>query len=356
VEEPPTGVGRSLVRAGLAAATVPYLLGLKANLAIYDLGLKARSGPALPVVSVGNLSLGGTGKSTTVAYLARQLQERGLHPGVVTRGYGRRMRQQVLLVSAGQGLLIDSAEAGDEPAMLAALLPGVPIAVGTRRERAIGLLRERTRAQVVLLDDGFQYFRMERLVNLVLLDAGRVGVGERLFPAGYLREPWSHLRRADQVWLTHTDEATPDALERLQAAARRYCPAYPPVLTRHRLIALRGPAGERRPPEELAGLRVLAVSGLGNPASFERSLQQAGAEVVPCRYPDHHRYGAADLRRLVAEQRRQGAALVVTTQKDAVKLPPDSPLPLWVAQCELEVLHGEEQVQALLNKVRGVVI
>lgn len=351
VEAEPSGLGSALARAVLSAAVPPYLLGLKANLALYEWGLKARSVPALPVISVGNLSLGGTGKSTTVAYLARCLQDRGLLPAVVTRGYGRRCAQRVALVTAGQDLLVDPAEAGDEPTMLAALLPGVPIAVGKRREQALRLLREKTAARVALLDDGFQYFRMARLANVVLLDAARTGRGERVFPAGYLREPWSHLRRADQVWLTHTDEAAPAALRRLQALARRYGPPAAPVLTRHRLSALLGPAGECVAPQMLAGRRVLAVSGLGNPASFERSLQQVGAEVRPWRYPDHYRYTPADLAALAAEARRQGTELVVTTQKDAVKLPADPAIPFWVAQCELEVVSGQEQVEALLNKI-----
>ncbi len=351
VEEQPPGSGPSLIRLALSAAALPYLVGLKANLAVYELRLKARSIPALPVVSVGNLSLGGTGKSTTVAYLARRLQDRGLVPAVVTRGYGRRSAEPVALVTAGQNLLVDPAEAGDEPTMLATLLPGVPLAVGKRREQALRLLRENTAAQVALLDDGFQYFRMARLADVVLLDAARTSCGERVFPAGYLREPWSHLRRASQVWLTHTDEASPENLTRLQVLARRHGPPAAPVLTRHRLSALLGPAGEREPPEALAGRRVLAVSGLGNPASFERSLQQVGAEVLPCRYPDHHRYTPADLSALAAEARRHGTELVITTQKDAVKLPADTSVPFWVAQCELEVLGGQDQVEALLNKI-----
>ncbi len=349
VEEPPAGAGDYLARGALAALSLPYRLGLEANLALYDWGLKARTVPALPVISVGNLSLGGTGKSTTVTYLARRLQERGVAPAVVTRGY-RRSGEGVLLVGAGQDPP-DPAQTGDEPAMLARLLPGIPLAVGKRREQAIRLLAERTTARVALLDDGFQYFRMGRAVDLVLLDASRASRSERLFPAGYLREPWSHLRRADQVWLTHVDRAAPGAVERLQTRVRRYGRLPEPVLTRHRLTALRGPDGERRPPEDLAGRRVLAVSGLGNPASFEDSLRAAGAEPVPLRYPDHHAYSAADWEEIAREQAQQRAEFVVLTEKDAVKLPAPLPFEAWVAECELEILSGAEQVEALLQTV-----
>jgi tetraacyldisaccharide 4'-kinase len=355
VEEPSPGLADRLSRAALAAGAVPYRLALAANLALYDLGLKRRTTPALPVVSVGNLTLGGTGKSTTVAFLARRLQELGLVPGVVTRGYRRRSGDELVLVSAGPSLLVSAAQAGDEPAMLAALLPGVPLAVGKRRERAVGLLRDQTGAEVVLLDDGFQYFRMSRLVDLVLLDASRSGRAERLFPAGYLREPWSHLRRADQVWLTHTDRAAPGAVERLEALVRRYCRARAAVLTRHRFTALRGPDGESCSPGDLAGHRVLAVSGLGNPASFEGSLQQAGAEVSSIRYPDHHAYTWQDLEHIAREQAARQAAVVILTEKDAVKLPRPLPFVPWVAECELEILRGQERVAALFQQVQAAV-
>ena len=295
VADPPHGLGPLLARLGLSALSLPYRLGLAANLALYDWRLKARTVPPLPVISVGNLSLGGTGKSTTVLYLARRLLERGVLPGVVTRGYGRTSEQDPLLVSDGRALLVSAAEAGDEPFMLATLLPSLPLAVGKRRERALALLGEHTAARVALLDDGFQYFRMRRLVDLVLLDASRARRGDRLFPAGYLREPWSHLRRADQVWLTHTDRAAPEAVEWLSARVRRYCRTPEPVLTRHRLTALRTLAGETYSLEQLCGRRVLAVAALGNPVPFEDSLREAGAEVTPCRYPDHYAYQAGDL-------------------------------------------------------------
>ncbi len=349
VEGRTSGPGAALARAGLSALSLPYRLGLEANLALYQWGLKARTQPALPVVSVGNLSLGGTGKSTAVAYLARQLQARGVTAAIVARGYGRRAPGSVQLVSTGEGLLLEPALAGDEPTMLAQMLPGVPVAVGKRRERVIALLARATPAQVVLLDDGFQYFRMERLVDLVLVDAGRDCARERLFPAGYLREPWAHLRRAHQVWFTHADRVEPETLAAREQFVRRYYEG-PVVLTRHRLTALRGPQGQRCPPEQLAGERVLAVSALGNPASFEDSLIQAGAEVTALRYPDHHQYTRKDGQRMLREKGRRGAELVVVTEKDAVKLESFTK-GVWVAECELSILRGEEEVEAMLAHV-----
>lgn len=336
----------SLARGALCGLALPYGLGLKLNRAVYAWGLKSQSQPALPVISVGNLSLGGTGKSTTVAYLARRLQQQGIVPAVVTRGYGRRSSGAAELVSAGHGLLQTPEQAGDEAAMLAQMLPGVPVAVGKRRERVIRLLHQQTAAQIVLLDDGFQYFRMRRALDIVLVDAGCTPRQERLFPAGCLREPWSHLRRADQLWLTHADQAPPDAREALEQFLRRQAPGLPLVLTRHRLTALRGPQGERRSPPELAGVRVLAVSGLGNPESFEQSLRQAGAEVIAHRYPDHHPYSGRDLQVIAEAKATKQAELAIITEKDAVKISPLDYPDLWVAECELDILQGEAQVEA----------
>jgi tetraacyldisaccharide-1-P 4'-kinase len=126
-------------------------------------------------------------------------------------------------------------------------------------------------------------------------------------------------------------------------------------LTRHRLTTLRGPDGERRAPGELAGRRVLAVSGLGNPASFESSLQEAGAEVSSLRYPDHHAYSETDLEQIAREQSACGAELVLLTAKDAVKLPQPASFRPWLAECELEIVRGQERVEALLEQVRAAV-
>jgi tetraacyldisaccharide 4'-kinase len=342
--------------AGLRLASGPYRLGLEANLALYQWRLRVRTRPALPVISVGNLSVGGAGKSTSVVYLARRLQARGVVPGVVTRGYrGEAAEGGGRLVSAGAELLAGP-EAGDEAAMLARLLPGVPVAVGKHRERVIRLLAEQTPAQVALLDDGFQYFRMQRAWDLVLVDAARSRPGDRLFPAGYLREPWSHLRRADQVWLTHVDQARPEELEALEGWLRREFPGEPPVHTCHRLTGLRRPSGERRGVESLAGQRVLAVSGLGNPGSFEASLRQAGAEVFPCRFPDHHEYIAADLLTIQGQRAQNHLDAVITTEKDAVKLAgPAFGAEVEIAECELAMVRGAEQVEAALARlVAGV--
>lgn len=346
------GVGGRLAKGALRLGASLYAAGLKANLGLYTSGLKARTRPALPVVSVGNLTLGGTGKTTAAAFLARRLQP-FLKPVVVLRGYGRADEATPLIVSDGDRLHADLERAGDEALMLAHALPGCVVAVGKRREEVIALARERAGAQIVVLDDGFQYFRMERDLDIVLLDALADPVAWRLFPAGRLREPVAHLGRASQVWITHADLASRERVEGLRELAGRHCPGRPVLTTRHRTGALRAlRAGETAPPD-LAGLRVIALSALGNPQAFEMALEHAGADVVPLRFADHHAYTRADYDRVQALAQDRGARWVVTTEKDAVKLPapPEGCPPVAVLACELEILAGGDAVDDALRSL-----
>ena len=349
-----TGPGAALARGGLTLLSGPYRCGLQANLALYERGLKARSRAVLPVVSVGNLTLGGTGKSTAVRYLARQLQARGLRPGIVLRGHRRTAGEAVQLASDGHGHVAPLAETGDEAAEVARVLPHVPVAVGRRREQAVALLQD-AGAQVALLDDGFQYFRMERDLDIVLISARMDMAAARVFPRGLLREPWSHLARADQIWITHADQASDSGLDEMRGLIARWAPGKSVIVARHAAVGLTDLHGEPLALERLTGRSVLAVSGLGCPESFEHTLNSLGARVAPLRYGDHHRYGPDDWGEIKAAAARQGAEAVVTTDKDAVKLPADPPLPVWVLRSEMSIVAGEEALAAALDDIaRGI--
>lgn len=343
------GPGASLARLGLAAAAGLYAAGLAANHWVYDAGLRARTRPPVPVISLGNISLGGTGKTTSAAFLAGLLASRA-RVGIVLRGYRRRSGPEALVVSDGHRLLAGVEQAGDEALMLARRLPACAVAVGKRRERVIQALVEQAGVQVAILDDGFQYFRMARDLDIVLLDAMADDRALRLFPAGRLREPWSSLRRASQVWITHADLAPAERVADLVGRARELCGPDRVVVTRHRPGALSLLSGQA-PPTSLSGQRVVALSALGNPQSFERSVQELGAQVTPARFPDHHPYAPGDYDRVGRIARQAGAAFIVTTGKDAVKLPPapaDLP-PVVVLECELEILQGRQAVDDALD-------
>jgi len=344
------GVVAAAVRGGLRLLSGPAWLGLAANLAVYRWGLRRPIRLDCPVVAVGNLTLGGTGKTTAVAYLVRRLALAGHVAGVVLRGYRRTPGRRPLLVSDGQGLLVPPAAAGDEASLLASLLPGHPVAVGVRRERVGRLLLSRTAAEALVLDDGFQYFRLARDADVVLVDASHRIEDDRLFPAGTLREPHSHLRRATQLWVTHAELVSEGRLRELRGSLARVAPELPIVVTEHCPGRLRALAEAPSPP---AGCRVVALSGLGNPRSFEFSLQQLGYEVRPLVFPDHHCYGPHDWGRVRESMVACGAEHVVTTEKDAVKLPPppDDVVSVHVLSCELAVIEGLDAVDDLIEAV-----
>jgi len=308
-------VGPAILLAPLAPL---YRAASRLRAAGYRRGVFASERLPVPVVSVGNLTFGGTGKTPAVAALARDLVRRGRRPAVLTRGYGRRSGEPLLLVGPEPRAGVD--EAGDEPLELAGMLPGVPVVVDADRVRG-GLRARAAGADVVILDDGFQHLRLERDLDLVLVDAGDPwGGGWRL------REPLSALRRASAVLVTRLSPADPEAgLEPIRRRVGRIAPGVPVLGATVRPTAVRTVEG-RQDPETLDGVRVFAFAGIGRPGGFLETLRSLGAEVVEVRwFGDHHRYTAAEFEAILARARRL-EALPVTTGKDAVKLPEDAPV------------------------------
>ncbi len=344
------GLVAAAARGALAGAAALYGLGVAANRLVYECGLLQRKRVPLPVVSVGNLTLGGSGKTTVAAFLAVEALERGRRPAIVSRGHGREQREPTIWMP---GQEISISQVGDEPLMIARRLGRCAIGVGKWREQVISELHARGAADVAILDDGAQYFRLDRDAEILLLDATQQHEQERLFPAGRLREPLSQLRRAHLLMVTHADQVSEGRLAGLAALARRYSRGVPVVYSAHRLNGLRR-LEDRSGAElrDLADKRVLAVSAVGNPRSFETSLASAGAQVVPHRLPDHHSYVPEDL--VEAEQRAEGenCDLIVTTEKDAVKIEGLEPgRQWWAVGCELEVEAGGEHLEALWKDV-----
>ncbi len=318
----------------LTPLTPLYGALVRARAAAYRRGLVRRVRLPVPVVSVGNLTLGGTGKTPTVRALVRDLARRGLKPAVLTRGYGRRSGQPLVLV--GPDVVTSAAQAGDEPVELAGHLPGVPVVVDRDRARG-GAEAIRRGADVLLLDDGFQHLRLERDLDLVVMDAGDPWGGDALPPRGRLREPVAALGRASAILVNKLDA---DATGVPEAIARRLgalAPGVPVLGARLAPVRVRTPDSVA-PPSALAGKRVLPFAGIGRPSGFVELLSGLGAIIADERwFPDHHRYGEADLASLEDAARRAGAA-PVTTGKDAVKLPPGAPA--WVVEVEVRPLGG----------------
>lgn len=280
------------------------------------------------VLSVGSLLVGGSGKTPVTAWIAARLHARGYRVAIASRGYGRRpSATETLVVSDGRYLHAAPAEAGDEPMVLAAHTPGVPVLVGPDRgrvgQRAVALFG----IDVLVLDDGFQHHRLARDVELLVFDGAGFGNG-RLLPAGPLRERLGEAGRADGLLIVDgpLGERDADALAQVAPDAPRFAARRAPATLR----PLRG--GASQSPEALAGLPVGLLAGLARPAGLRRTVEALGGRVVAERhFPDHHRYRPRDLRGL-AEQ----TLIWVTTEKDAVKI-----LPSWCEHVDLRVLTIE---------------
>jgi tetraacyldisaccharide 4'-kinase len=284
-----------------------------------------------PVISIGNVAVGGSGKTPAAACIARLLLEAGHRPAILTRGYARALPSDgVTVVSDGQRLLADLDRAGDEPLMLARQLPTVPVLVSADRYLA-GLLAERRFGCTVhVLDDGFQHFQLERDLDLVLLSPEDVDQPLTL-PSGRLREPLDVVRGASAVIVSDADEAWATAIGGAVGVTTVF--RFRRVLDRPRLVE---PAGRIVSPA--AGTRVLAVAGLARPEQFFAGLEREGWTVADrLAFGDHHRYTRPDIEAVVAAMRAARAVMVLTTEKDLVRMLPLRPLPVPVAWVPLHV-------------------
>jgi tetraacyldisaccharide 4'-kinase len=301
------------------------------------------------VVSIGNLTAGGTGKTPMTMTLARAAATAGLRPVVLLRGY-RGAGQGARIVSDGGRVLLDWQDAGDESVLLARSLPGVPVVAGGDRVASGRLAVARFRPDLLLLDDGFQHRRIFRDRDLVLLDATDLFGGGWMLPRGRLREPAAGLRRAHAVVVTQADQAAEPAAIRRRIEA--LAPGVPVGWARYRVAGLRDLGGAERPLEALRGRPVLALSGIAHPERFHRTL--AGTGAIPARvlaYPDHHPFSEADLAAVQTIARACGAEWIVTTDKDAIRLEGRlSPeIPVVALRVELVLEAGVESVAGALG-------
>lgn len=279
----------------------------------YRLGVLRSYRLPCPVVSVGNIALGGTGKTPTVAWIAGYLMRRGKRVAVVSRGYGGSARGAIEVVADGKRILCPPEVAGDEPCLLAGRLPGLVVVIGADRYRAGLRALEEFRPDVVVLDDGYQHLRLKRDLNILLLDAARPFAEGRTLPAGFLREPVCAADRADLVLYTRCPdgERGPDLF-----------PEKPSCWTKHLFSGIVPVAGGGPDSLDAAkGCRVMAFSGIADPESFFSGLEQAGVPLITTlSFPDHTPYGEAEIAAILRLKESSRSDLLLTTQKDAVKL------------------------------------
>ncbi len=308
-----------------------------------------------PVISVGNLTVGGTGKTPFVAYLAERLLSRGRKPAILTRGYRRERGTEIIFIEPARRRAPDPRAVGDEPAMLARQLPDVPIVVSADRYRAGLAAEKRFEVDTHILDDGFQHLRLARTLDIVLLDAME-NYDAGLLPAGRLREPLSALARADVVVLTRTLESSgrPDVAgdarrqapaEGIEALARRWAPQAQVFRAETELAGLRTVfEGVRKDAADFVNLPSFAFSGIGNSQAFFQDLRRWGFHLVGQKvFSDHHRYAPKELGGLKESARALGAEAMLTTDKDAMNLFGIEPCGLPILACSISMRLSEQE-------------
>jgi tetraacyldisaccharide 4'-kinase len=319
------------------------------------------------VVVVGNLTVGGTGKTPIVEMFARALLDRGRKVAILSRGYKSKAPPfwkkwwfwlnhtedaPPRIVSDGHTVLLDSELAGDEPYMLARNLPGVVVLVDKDRVKAGAFAIKRFGCDTLVLDDGFQYLPLKGRLNLLLVDKTNPFGNGHLLPRGILREPIKHLKRASYVFLTKSKGVRDDELE---AMIRRFNPEAEIIECAHKPQYLqRLDNGERLPLTTLAGKHIGAFSGIAAPESFEAFLRETGAKLdYTKRFLDHHRFTSDDLETVFSEAEDARVEMLITTEKDAVRLDPSRkiPVPCYYLRLEIEILRGAKDFDEAVGKI-----
>ncbi|MFZ5587746.1 MAG: tetraacyldisaccharide 4'-kinase [Thermodesulfobacteriota bacterium] len=337
------------LRGAAIAGSWLYGLGAGAKNLAYDLGLaRPRRLPA-PVIGVGNLTAGGSGKTPLTMAVVQALARLGLPAAVISRGHGGRAeRGGVTWVSLGDGPLADAREAGDEPALMARRLDA-PVAAGPDRHAVGRAVLGRCGGRVLVADDLFQHRRLHRDLDLVAMDAAHPLGNRRMLPAGWLREPAAGLRRATAVILTRAED--PQATDAARRWLRGFWGAGPVLACRHVLAGIDDAQGAPLPPYAWRGQPVLAFCGLADPGQFFAGLERAGLLVIDRQgFADHHPFSAQELTGLWRRAAGQGVAAMVCSEKDRARLPENLPAgsPLWVTRLELEFVEGPQALERLL--------
>lgn len=312
-----------------------------------------------PVVSIGNLTVGGTGKTPVVEKLARDLSSRGRRIAILSRGYksvsGRAAHSSgtsCRVVSEGGAILLDSKNAGDEPFMLAKNLRGVAVVVDKDRVGCGSHAVNRLGCDLLILDDGLQYLKLHRKFDIVLIDREAPFGNEYLLPRGTLREPPSHLQRATHILITKSDG---NDLSELHKRIRLHNRSAPIIECRHRPVELQDlSTGQVYPLEDLRGLRAASLCAIASPESFEQGLRRLGVDLeLTQSFADHHRYSKREIERFLKRCARRGITCILTTEKDAVRMPRllNQEIPIRYLRIEIEIMKGQEEWNRMLDQL-----
>ncbi|MGC8666769.1 MAG: tetraacyldisaccharide 4'-kinase [Chthonomonadales bacterium] len=349
------GFGAWLLRAMLTAPAVGYAAGLKLYLFTYRAGIRKQTHLPKPVISVGNITSGGTGKTPLVEWICSSLVERDIRPAVLSRGYRGEFEHASAVVSTPERVELTARQAGDEAYLLAMLLPGTPVIVGKDRRRTGALAIERFQPDILVLDDGMQFYQLYRDLDIAAVNARDPFHNGWTLPRGLLREPPSHLRRAQCIVITNADAVSQGALQGLMQRLAKLAPSSEVFTARSVPSALVALDHSAAPPLTwLRGRRVATLCALGHPQTFEEQVRSLGADIVhSCRLPDHEAPTMARLEQFITQGRAHEAEAVIVSLKDAVKLPPISrPLRFYALKVTLEVEDGAKLLKRIFAAAR----
>ena len=358
----------AVMRLGLFTLSKVFYVAVKVRRFLYDVRLLRDYTIGIQVIAIGNLTVGGTGKTPVVEKFARELQEQGRTVAILSRGYRskpppllKRLTDKLLLredrtpprvVSDGKSLLLDSETAGDEPYMLASNLKDVVVLVDKDRVKAGRYAIEKYGCDTLLLDDGFQYWKLAgRRRDIVLVDCQQPFGNEHLLPRGTLREPPSHLARANTIFITKCN----GNVSRLRSRITQLNPAAGIIECVHYPLYFEDVfTGERKGLDLIKGKKVAAFSGIAQPESFEQNLIEQGAELVYSkRFADHHRFTQQEVLNAVNRSKKRQAEVIITTQKDAVRFPKIDrrDLPIYFMRVEIKILSGAKDFQDCVRQI-----
>ncbi|MBO4632075.1 MAG: tetraacyldisaccharide 4'-kinase [Lentisphaeria bacterium] len=360
----------SLLKGILFIASRFYRRAVQFRLWMYDNRVIRNRAIGCLVVSIGNITCGGTGKTPVVEVFARSLSQKGRRVAILSRGYrsrdrsiftklrkkfsSKKMEVPPRVVSDGKNLLLDSVTAGDEPFMLASNLKNVVVLVDKDRVKSGLYAIEEFGTDTLILDDGFQYLNLKAHINILLVDATAPFDNHHVLPRGLLREPIKNIRRADYIFLTKSDGSS--RLRHLKAFLRRQNHLAEIIECCHKPQYLEDvfQRGSRLPLEYLKGKKVASISAIANPASFNAFLSELGGNIVEeVHFADHHRYRQQEMIDFINKAKAAGAELIMTTEKDAVRMPrlDRRDLPILFLRVQIDILSGQENFDQCISRI-----
>ena len=355
-----------LILGFLRGCSYLYEYGVRLKLAMYDMGIKKKEKLDCCVISIGNITVGGTGKTPTAQKMADLIKRMGYRVVILNRGYRSHWDKEIGVVSDGNKIFMTAYEAGDEAYLMAKTLPGIPVVIGKNRAVTGKYAVEKLNAEVIIMDDGYQHWHLERDLDVVLVDTLNMFGNGCVLPRGMLREPLENLNRGDLFLLTKTDQSSVLSRMQLRKTIERYNAKAPVVESVHHpknFVEIadwyKGITQNHMDLSELEGKDVMVFSAIGNPSSFEQTLSSIGLNIKEAvRYPDHHDYGMLEMQYILERASSHKAVAMITTSKDAVKIPTEfiyssREIPLYILNMDIQVTDGfEEFKECVLNAIK----